>query len=180
MSLPASPSTAQHRHQATDLGPVRVAVLTISDTRTPDTDRSGARLRELLAADGHEVAAYEIRRDEPAHIRALVEQWCASGAIDVVLTNGGTGIGPRDGTYEALAGLIERPLPGFGELFRMLSWSEVGPAAMLSRACAGVHGRTLIFSMPGSTNAVEVAATKLILPELAHLVLEMKGRPSRP
>lgn len=169
----------QHRDQAAGLGPARVAVLTISDTRTPETDRSGTRLRELLAADGHALAAYEIRRDEPDEIRALVDQWCASGAVDVVLTNGGTGIGPRDGTFEAISSLIERPLPGFGELFRMLSWSEVGPAAMLSRACAGVRGRTLVFSMPGSTNAVEVAATKLILPELRHLVLEMRGRETR-
>ena len=153
-----------------------MAVLTVSDTRTPETDKSGARLRQLLADEGHMLAAYEILRDEPQAIGALVASWCASGTIDVVLTNGGTGIGPRDGTFEAIAALIERPLPGFGELFRMLSWSEVGPAAMLSRACAGVRGRTLIFSMPGSTNAVEVAATKLILPELRHLVLEMRGR----
>lgn len=151
-------------------------MLTVSDTRTPQSDKSGARLRELLAADGHDIADYALLRDEPHQIRQRVSQWCASGVIDVVLTNGGTGIGPRDGTFEAIATLIERPLPGFGELFRMLSWSEVGPAAMLSRACAGVRGRTLIFSMPGSTNAVEVAATKLILPELRHLVLEMRGR----
>lgn len=167
-------STTQHRAEAAKLPPVRVAILTISDTRTPETDTSGAWMRERLAADGHRVEHYEILRDEPAQIRARVEALAAGGTVDAILTNGGTGIAPRDGTFEAVSTLLDKTLPGFGELFRMLSWEEVGPAAMLSRAVAGLRGNTLVFCMPGSRNAVGVALDRLILPELAHLVWEMK------
>lgn len=171
-----SPSTQQHRAEADNLGPIRVAVFTISDTRTPDTDSSGSLMRELLLAGGHELAHYEILKDEPEQIREVVVEMCASRRVDVILTNGGTGIAPRDGTFEALSSILERTLPGFGELFRMLSWQEVGSAAMLSRAVAGLRGGTLVFSTPGSTNAVGVAMNKLILPELRHLVYEMRGK----
>lgn len=177
----ASESSQQHRDQAREVGAVRVAVLTLSDTRTPETDKSGALIRELLAEAGHEVAAYEVMRDDPGpiaeRVRALADGGGADGgSVDAVLCNGGTGIGPRDGAFEAVSGLLDRELPGFGELFRMLSWDEVGAAAMLSRAVAGVRGRTLVFSMPGSTNAVGLAMRRLVLPELRHLVLEMRGR----
>jgi molybdenum cofactor biosynthesis protein B len=169
----ASESTSQHRSQAAALPCVRAAVLTISDTRTPETDKSGALIRQLLEEDGNTVSFQRILPDEPALIRERVIELCNAGQVQVIICNGGTGIAPRDGTFETLSSLIERPLPGFGELFRMLSWQEVGPAAMLSRATAGLIGRVVIFSTPGSTNAVEVAMTKLIIPELRHLVWEM-------
>lgn len=169
----ASASTAQHRAQAATHPPVRVAVLTISDTRTPDTDASGKFLCEAFRAAGHEVVHYGILRDDPPAIRAAVQGLADGGSVQVILTSGGTGIAPRDGTFEAVGTLLDRTLPGFGELFRMLSWEEVGPAAMLSRAVAGLRGRTLIFCMPGSLNAVQVAAGRLILPEIAHLAWEV-------
>jgi len=172
----ASESTQQHRAQADSLGEIRVAVLTISDTRTPDTDKSGALMKELLAEGGFAVVHYGILKDEPALIRARVVDLCDGAVVDVVLTNGGTGIAPRDGTFEAIHGVLDRTMPGFGEIFRMLSFEEVGPAAMLSRAVAGLRGRTLVFCTPGSTNAVGLAMRRLIVPELRHIVLEMRGR----
>lgn len=172
----ASASTQQHRAQAESLREIRVAVITISDTRTPETDRSGALMRELLAEAGFAVAEHAILKDEPDQIRARVAALCDGGGVDVVLTNGGTGIAPRDGTFEAVSSLLDRTMPGFGEIFRMLSFEEVGPAAMLSRATAGLRGRTLVFCTPGSENAVGLAMRRLIVPELRHLVLEMRGR----
>ncbi len=163
----------QHRAEAEKLPPVRAAVLTISDTRTPETDTSGTMTRDLLEQAGHTVIQYHIIPDDVDQIRARTETLAESEDIDAILTNGGTGISPRDGTIEALSPLIEKEIPGFGEFFRNLSRDEVGTAAMLSRAFAGLHGRTLIFVMPGSPNAVSVAVKKLILPELAHLVYEM-------
>jgi molybdenum cofactor biosynthesis protein B len=171
-----SSSTAQHRDEASRLPAVRAAVITISDTRTRDTDKSGALIIQRLESAGHRVIRYEILPDEPDQIRELVASLATSGEIQVVLTNGGTGIAPRDGTFEAISGLLTKQLPGFGEIFRMLSWDEVGPAAMLSRAIGGLIGQTLVFSMPGSSNAVALAMDKLIVPELAHLVWEMNRR----
>lgn len=171
-----SSSTAQHRDEASRLPAVRAAVITISDTRTRDTDKSGALIIQRLESAGHRVIRYEILPDEPDQIRELVASLATSGEIQVVLTNGGTGIAPRDGTFEAISGLLTKELPGFGEIFRMLSWHEVGPAAMLSRAIGGLIGQTLVFSMPGSSNAVALAMDKLIVPELAHLVWEMNRR----
>ncbi len=170
-----SESTRQHRAEATEIVSVRAAVLTISDSRTPETDKSGRLMKDLLESQGHQITYYAVLKDEPEEIRKRVILLADSGDADVILTNGGTGITPRDGTFEAVSGVLDRTLPGFGELFRMLSWEEVGPAAMLSRAVAGLRGRTLIFSTPGSSNAVHVAMTQLILPELQHLVYEMKG-----
>ena len=170
-----SQSTEQHRDEAQRLAPVRVAIFTISDSRTPETDKSGTIIRELIEAGGHSVAHYEILKDEPERIRESALRQISTDSVDVILCNGGTGITPRDGTFEAMDSLIERPLPGFGELFRVLSWQEVGAASMLSRATAGVRGRTLLFCMPGSANAVHLAMTKLILPEIKHLVYEMRG-----
>jgi molybdopterin adenylyltransferase len=168
-----SESTRQHHHAASDLPPVRAAVLTVSDTRTVDTDKSGLLIKNALEEGGHAVVHYAIMKDEPELIRESVIRLVDGRECDAVIINGGTGISPRDGTYEAVSSLLERTLPGFGELFRMLSWEEVGPAAMLSRAVAGMRGRTLIFSTPGSSNAVSLAMEKLILPELKHLVYEM-------
>ncbi len=162
-----------HAHHHTDLGSVACAVLTISDTRTADTDGSGRCIRELLEGNGHQVAHYAIHRDEPQLVRAAIAALPAP--IQVVLLNGGTGIAPRDTTYEAVAGLIEKEISGFGELFRMLSYTEIGAAAMLSRAIAGVAASRVLFSMPGSTAAVELAMTKLILPQLGHVAALVGG-----
>ncbi|MCX5658955.1 MAG: molybdenum cofactor biosynthesis protein MoaB [Planctomycetota bacterium] len=166
-------STAQHRELAKNQ-PVTAAVLTISDTRTPETDTGGRIVRELLAAAGHTVAAHAIVRDESHAIDAQLCAWLAEESIHVICCTGGTGIAKRDTTIEVVDRLLDKKLEGFGELFRMLSWHEVGPAAMLSRATAGLAGETLIFAMPGSTNAVRLAMEKLIVPELRHLVWERR------
>jgi molybdenum cofactor biosynthesis protein B len=157
-------------HKKADRSCVRCAVLTVSDSRTVDTDRSGALLIARIKASGHALVAYDIVHDEPDCVRARVSEHAKNGGVDVVLVNGGTGIAPRDTTYEAISSLLERRLDGFGELFRTLSFEEIGAAAMLSRAVAGVVGSTAIFSMPGSTAACSLAADRLILPELGHIV----------
>lgn len=160
----------EHRQLSRDT-PVRCAVVTVSDTRTEDTDRSGSLMKARLAEAGHEIAFYRIVPDEPALISTLLDEM--AGNVEAVLLNGGTGISSRDTTYEAVAGKLEKTLPGFGEIFRMLSYHEIGSGAMLSRATAGVYRNTLVFSTPGSTNAVRLAMDKLIIPELPHLVWEV-------
>ena len=164
-------SVASHRAEAP--ASVRCAVLTVSDTRTPDSDTSGALIRETLGFSGHSVVDYRIVPDEPEQIREVLAGWITREDVQAVLANGGTGIAARDTTYDAISAMLEKRIDGFGELFRMLSWQEVGAAAMLSRAVAGVAGGTLIVAMPGSTNAVRLALTKLIVPELGHLVYEI-------
>jgi molybdenum cofactor biosynthesis protein B len=166
-----SPSN-QHRAAAPDV--IRCAVLTVSDTRTEENDTSGALIRRLLTDAGHEVAAYRIVKDEPAQIREMLDAWTADPGIDAILSNGGTGIAHRDTTYDVIAGLLEKRLDGFGELFRMLSFNEIGAAAMLSRAVAGVYRRRVVIALPGSTNAVRLGMEKLIVPELAHMVYELR------
>jgi molybdenum cofactor biosynthesis protein B len=162
-------SHLEHRDAAP--ASVRCFVLTISDTRTLDTDKSGAAIAALLGGAGHEVAGRAIVRDDPAVVRdAILAQ---AGSVQAIVATGGTGLGSRDSTYEAIAGLLEKRLDGFGELFRMLSYEQIGAAAMLSRACAGAIGRTALFSLPGSEHAVRLAMTKLILPELGHVVREL-------
>lgn len=163
----------QHQQSAkqADLGTIHCGIITISDTRTIETDTSGAAMREALSQAGHHVAIYDVVKDEPTAIVALVRAM-EQGGCQVILTNGGTGISRRDSTFEAIDGLLEKRLPGFGELFRMLSYADIGPGAMLSRATAGRYGRALIFALPGSTGAVRLALDKLILPELRHLVWE--------
>ena len=161
----------EQRAQAEAPEAIRCAIITISDTRTPETDTSGAAIRAALDAAGHTVARYQIVKDEPAQIAALVSELAEAGC-QAILTNGGTGIARRDSTFEAIDALIEKRLPGFGELFRMLSYAEIGPAAMLSRATAGTIGGALVFCMPGSTGAVRLAMEKLIIPELPHLIWE--------
>jgi molybdopterin adenylyltransferase len=150
-------------HRAHGKRAVACAILTVSDTRTPETDTSGALARDLLVQAGHRVVVQEILPDEPARVRAQVEAWLAEGDVEAIVVNGGTGLAPRDTTYEAIAGLLEKRLDGFGELFRMLSYEQIGAAAMLSRAVAGVARGTVVASMPGSTAAVELAMSKLIL-----------------
>lgn len=149
---------------------VRVFVLTVSDTRTDDTDSGGRTIVDLLAAAGHAVSGKRIVKDEPADVARIVRDHEANGSIDVVITTGGTGVTRRDSTFEALDALLDKRLPGFGELFRMLSYHEIGPAAMLSRACAGTLGRMVVIALPGSEGAVRLAMTKLVIPELEHLV----------
>jgi molybdenum cofactor biosynthesis protein B len=146
----------------------------VSDTRTADTDTSGARIRELLQAAGHRVVAYSILPDEPSIVRPQLVELIAESA-EVVVVNGGTGLAPRDTTYEAVVGLLDKRIDGFGELFRSLSYAEIGPAAMLSRAVAGVAARTVVVSLPGSTKAVELAMQKLLLPVLGHMRQLVRG-----
>ncbi len=152
----------------------RCAVITLSDTRTEQTDASGQRIRELLHADGHVVSRYAILPDDPATLLALMNELIMDDRIDAIITNGGTGISPRDNTIAAVESKLTLVLPGFGELFRMLSWEQIGSGAMLSRAVGGVSGKSLLFALPGSTKAVELALTKLILPELRHLLRELR------
>ena len=151
------------------------AVITVSDTRSQDSDRSGSLIQQLLREAGHAVVAYEILKDEPNQIQTYLQVLAKRSDIQAIVVNGGTGIAQRDTTYDALAGLLEKTLPGFGEVFRWLSYQEIGSRAIASRAVAGVYRRKLIFSLPGSTGAVTLAMEKLILPELIHLVTQLES-----
>jgi molybdenum cofactor biosynthesis protein B len=151
---------------------VRYYVLTISDTRTPATDTSGDAIVALLEAGGHELTGRQIVKDDPGAVRQVILS--EQAGAEVIITTGGTGITSRDSTYEAIVGLLDKRLDGFGELFRMLSYDEIGAAAMLTRACAGTIGRTAIFALPGSEHAVRLGISKLILPELGHVVRELR------
>jgi molybdenum cofactor biosynthesis protein B len=161
---------SHHRH---DVCSIACAVLTVSDSRTVATDRSGKVIRGLLLEQGHRVEHSAILRDEPEQIAAALGSLPAS--VEVVILNGGTGLARRDTTYETVQRLVDKEIIGFGELFRMLSYQQIGAAAMLSRATAGVFGSRALFSLPGSTAAVELAMTKLILPQLSHLVGLLRG-----
>jgi molybdenum cofactor biosynthesis protein B len=152
----------------------RCAVLTLSDTRDASTVTSGARIRELLTSDAHDVTHYEVLRDEPELLSAKLAVLLARDDVDVILTNGGTGISRRDATVPVIERVIESPLPGFGELFRMLSWEQIGSGAMLSRAIGGTASGKVVFAMPGSTKAVDLAMTRLILPEIRHILRELR------
>ena len=149
------------------------AVITVSDTRSPETDRSGQVLQQLLLDAGHRVSVYTILKDEPAQIQAHLEALGERADVDALIFNGGTGIARRDTTYDALESLLEKTLPGFGEVFRFLSYQEIGSRAIASRAVAGVYKMKLVFSIPGSTSAVKLAVQQLILPELIHLVTQL-------
>jgi molybdenum cofactor biosynthesis protein B len=157
-------------HKAAAPTSVRVFVLTVSDTRTEDTDTSGIAICRLLTECGHHVAGKAIEKDEPARVAELIRQQAAIADVDAIITTGGTGLTSRDSTFEAIDALLTKRLPGFGELFRMLSYHDIGAAAMMSRACAGTIGRVVVIALPGSESAVRLAMTKLVLPELAHLV----------
>jgi molybdopterin adenylyltransferase len=151
---------------------VRCAVLTISDTRTEEADTSGRAICELLKEQGHTVSARQLVTDDPERIGAALDSLLARDDVQVVLTTGGTGISRRDSTYEVVERLLEKRLDGFGELFRMMSYTEIGAAAMLTRACAGLARGRVLFVMPGSESAVSLAMQKLVLPELGHVVRE--------
>ena len=172
MSEKSSASTEQHREAAAEQGPVKAAIVTVSDTRTPETDKNAVYLREQLASDGNSVAAYRIIKDEPAQVDAVLDEMIETDAR-VILFNGGTGIAPRDTTFDVLSRKLEKTLPGFGELFRVFSYDQVGAAAILSRATAGVYRGKVIISTPGSSAAVQLAWEKLIGPELQHLAWEV-------
>lgn len=165
-------SSEEHRQLAAGQGAIAIALVTVSDSRTPETDVNADYLRDQITADGHAVVGYRVVRDEPQQVLEALDAF-AEGPAQIILFNGGTGISTRDRTYDALSGKLEKLLPGFGELFRMLSYDQVGSAAMLSRATAGIYRRTIVFSMPGSPAAVRLAWEKLIAPELKHLAWEL-------
>ncbi|MGG0719781.1 molybdenum cofactor biosynthesis protein B [Robertmurraya massiliosenegalensis] len=166
-------STSEHKKEAPNQ--VKCKVITVSDTRTKETDKSGQTMISLLEDSGHVIVDYVIVKDEAAAIREAVLQGCETSNIDVVLTNGGTGIAKRDVTIETVKTLFAKEITGFGELFRMLSYQEdIGSAAILSRAIAGVVNNKAVFSTPGSTGAVKLAMNRLILPEIGHVVRELR------
>lgn len=168
-----SSSTQEHRQAAPTR--LRFSVLTISDTRTLESDHSGQLICSALTTAGHELVERQIVPDEPHQIASHVCRLSAMDSLDVLLLTGGTGISPRDRTPEAVAPLLDVELPGFGELFRMLSYAEIGPATILSRALAGRRGSVLIFCLPGSRAAVSLAIEKILVPELPHLVHHSRG-----
>ena len=170
--MTTSTSTQQHREIAAEEGPVSVAIVTVSDSRTPETDTNAAFLREQLEAEGNSVTDYQIIKDEPDQVSDVLDKMAETDA-QIVIFNGGTGIAPRDTTFDVLNRKLEKTLPGFGELFRMFSYDQVGAAAMLSRATAGVYRGKVIISTPGSNAAVRLAWEKLIGPELQHLAWEV-------
>ena len=163
--------TDAHRAAAAEQGPVSIGLITVSDSRTPETDTNGVWLHDAVAQAGGVVTGYRVVRDEPIEVRSAVDELVVDARVVVV--NGGTGVSRRDTTYDTLAGMLEKTLPGFGELFRMLSWEQVGAAAMLSRATAGTYRGSVVVSVPGSPKAVALAWEKLIEPELAHLAWEV-------
>ncbi|MBI1958308.1 MAG: MogA/MoaB family molybdenum cofactor biosynthesis protein [Candidatus Rokubacteria bacterium] len=167
------PDAVPQEHRSHAPRAVGCFVLTISDSKTAETDTSGALIRELLMAAGHTVVGQGMVKDEPAQVQAVVRHECADPRIQAFIMTGGTGITSRDATFEAVEGLLDKRLTGFGELFRMLSYAEIGAAAMLSRAQAGVVKGRVLFSLPGSPNACRLALEKLILPELGHLIREV-------
>ncbi len=167
-----SESVEKHREASPEK--IRAAVLTISDTRTPETDTGGNVIVEFMREAGHEVVRREIVRDDAPRIQEVLEGLLADASVDAVITTGGTGISGRDTTYEVVSRLIDKKLDGFGELFRMLSYEEIGAAAMLSRAVAGTAGSKFVACLPGSTNAVRLAMEKLLAPEMPHVVFELR------
>jgi molybdenum cofactor biosynthesis protein B len=166
-------STSEHRALAAQRGPVTLALITVSDSRTPETDVNGKYLRGVIEEAGHRVASYDLVRDEPDQVVEALERIASVGEARIAIFNGGTGISRRDTTYDALSARLEKTLPGFGEIFRMLSYDQVGAAAMLSRATAGTYRGLIVLSTPGSPAAVRLAWEKLIAPELEHLAWEV-------
>src|SRR5882724_8366417 len=163
---------SQEEHKAHAPRSVRCFIVTVSDTRTEATDTSGRVIADLLTAAGHVVAGRAIVKDDADLVRGTLERQLASADVQAIITTGGTGITSRDSTYEVVAGLLNKRLDGFGELFRMLSFEQIGPAAIMSRACAGLVAGRIVVALPGSENAVRLAMDRLLLPELGHLVHE--------
>jgi molybdopterin adenylyltransferase len=167
-------AATHEEHQSQGPPSVRCAVITVSDTRTLDTDTGGQGVIARLTAAGHTVIHREIIPDEPARMRPLLLALAQRDDLDAILLTGGTGITSRDQTYETVSGLLSKPLPGYGEIFRLLSFQEIGPAAILSRAVGGLLGRQVVLTMPGSPAAVRLAMDKIIVPQLPHLVREAR------
>ena len=174
MSGELSMSQAATEHRQSAPAALTLAVMTVSDTRTLETDTSGALIVSLAENAGHRIVERLIVPDEPSQMRPILVDLSSRADVDAILATGGTGISPRDQTFETVCSLMNRPLPGFGELFRMLSYAQIGPASILSRAVGGLIGRVPILVMPGSRAAVELAMTKIILPELPHIVGEAR------
>jgi len=168
----AGPASPRHPHRRQALPAVPCWVVTVSDTRTPETDTGGALVAELLAAGGHPLAGREIVPDDPERIRGALESALGREGVRAVVLTGGTGVAPRDVTPDSVEPLLERVVPGFGELFRMLSYAEIGSAALLSRALAGIAAGRVVLVLPGSRGAIRLALEKLVLPELGHLAAE--------
>ncbi|WP_216831296.1 MogA/MoaB family molybdenum cofactor biosynthesis protein [Alkalihalobacterium elongatum] len=166
-------STIEHKKEAPKS--VKCMIITVSDTRTLETDKSGELIKSLLEENNHVITEYQIVKDEYVGIQALLKHAETRADIDAVLINGGTGIALRDTTYEAVKDLLQKEMPGFGEIFRYLSYAEdIGTAAILSRAVAGVYGSKAVFSMPGSSGAVKLAMNRIIIPELGHVIREIR------
>ncbi len=172
-SIPAHDSPHQHQALGARFGSLGFAVITLSDTRTEETDASGKFIREAVAAAGHCVVRYNLVRDDANTVVPALKAALADPDVAIVVSNGGTGIARRDNAWECIAGLLEKRLDGFGELFRMLSFQEIGAAAMLSRAVGGVSSGKILFALPGSTGAVRLAMHQLILPQAGHLHFEL-------
>jgi molybdenum cofactor biosynthesis protein B len=163
-------------HRARGKRSINCFVVTVSDTRDETTDQSGQLIKSLLANEKHLLAGYRIVKDEPAQIEALLCEALADEQVEAVIVNGGTGISPRDGTYEVVVELMDKRLDGFGEIFRYLSYQDIGSAAIMSRAVAGAAQGKVLISLPGSKGAVGLAMEKLILPELRHMVSQLQGK----
>jgi molybdenum cofactor biosynthesis protein B len=163
-------------HKARGKRSINCFVVTVSDTRDESTDQSGQLIKSLLVGEQHQLAGYRIVKDEPAQIEALLRQALAQESVEAIIVNGGTGISPRDGTYEVIAALLDKRLDGFGEIFRYLSYQDIGSAALMSRAVAGSAQGKVLISLPGSKGAVSLAMEKLILPELRHMVSQLQGK----
>jgi molybdenum cofactor biosynthesis protein B len=173
VSDPGAADRVPQEHKATAPRAIGCFVLTISDSKTVETDTSGALIRERLTGAGHAVVGHAIVRDEPTQVAAVIRKGCGDPAVEAFILTGGTGVTSRDSTFEAVEALLDKRLPGFGELFRMLSFAEVGAAAMLSRAQMGIHARRIVVSLPGSPSACRLALEKLLIPELGHLLREV-------
>jgi len=163
-------------HKAKGKRSINCFVVTVSDTRDESTDTSGQLIKSLLANENHQLAGYKIVRDEPQEIESLLRGALSQDGVDAIIVNGGTGISPRDGTYEVIAKLLDKRLDGFGEIFRYLSYQDIGSAAIMSRAIAGSSQGKVLISLPGSKGAVGLAMEKLILPELRHMVSQLRGQ----
>ena len=162
-------------HKAKGKRSIRCFVVTVSDTRDESTDTSGQLIKSLLTGENHELAGYRIVKDEPADIELLLREALGGSEVEAIIVNGGTGISPRDGTYEVIAGLLDKRLDGFGEIFRFLSYQDIGSAAIMSRAVAGSAQGKVLISLPCSSGAVSLAMEKLILPEIRHMVSQLHG-----
>ncbi len=165
-------SSEDHHRYAEEKGPISLSIITVSDSRTEADDVNGQYLKKVIEHSGNKVAAYHLIKDEPAQVETILKSEAAKD-LEIILFNGGTGISRRDTTYDVISRFIEKPLPGFGELFRMLSYEQVGAAAMLSRALAGIYQGKVVIATPGSPAALRLAWEKLIAPEIKHLAWEL-------